>query len=98
MTKRVKRVMKFNKMFYKNQESGKWKRPNEQSSNEKRKGFSKGKKVECFNRGGGTLYILKTVLAIKISKSLCKQHGVSQILKRVLTQLLKMQGTILMTC
>ena len=37
------------KRFYKNQESGKGKRPYEQSSNEKRKGSSKGKKVECFN-------------------------------------------------
>ena len=37
---------------YKNQESGKGKRPNEQLSNEKGKGFSKGKKVKCFNYGG----------------------------------------------
>ena len=44
--------MKFNIRFYKNQESGKGKRPNEQSSNEKGKGFSKGKKIECFNYGG----------------------------------------------
>ena len=50
--KRIKRVMKFNKKFYKNQESRKGKRPNEQSSNEKRKGSSKGKKVECHNCGG----------------------------------------------
>ena len=40
--------MKFNKIFYKNQESRKGKKPNEQSSNEKVKGSSKGKKVECF--------------------------------------------------
>ena len=52
MAKRIKRVMKFNKRFYKNQESGKGKSPNEQSSNEKRKGSSKGKKIECFNYGG----------------------------------------------
>ena len=38
--------MKFNIRFYKNQESGKGKRPNEQSSNEKGKGFFKGKKFE----------------------------------------------------
>ena len=44
--------MKFNKRFYKNQESGKRKRHNEQSSNAKRKGSSKGKKFECFNCGG----------------------------------------------
>ena len=44
--------MKFNKRFYKNQKSRKEKRPNEQSSNEKEKGSSKGKKVECFNYGG----------------------------------------------
>ena len=44
--------MKFNKRFYKNQESGKGKRHNEQSSNAKRKGSSKGKKFECFNCGG----------------------------------------------
>ena len=29
MAKRIKKVMKFNKMFYKNQESRKGKRPNE---------------------------------------------------------------------
>ena len=52
MAKRIKRVMKFNKRFYKNQESGKWKGPNKQSSNEKGKGSSKGKKVKCFNCGG----------------------------------------------
>ena len=44
--------MKFNKRFYKNQESRKRKRHNEQSSNAKRKGSSKGKKFECFNCGG----------------------------------------------
>ena len=44
--------MKFNIRFYKNQESGKGKRPNEQSSNEKGKGFFKGKKFEQFNYGG----------------------------------------------
>ena len=44
--------MKFNKRFYKNQESGKWKGPNKQSSNEKGKGSSKGKKVKCFNCEG----------------------------------------------
>ena len=45
--------MKFNKKFFKkikNLEKGK--RPNEQSSKEKDKGFSKGKKVECFNYRG----------------------------------------------
>ena len=52
MTKRIKKVMKFNKKFYKNQESRKWKRLNEQLSKEKDKGSSKGKKVECFNCGG----------------------------------------------
>ena len=50
------RVMRFNKRFYKNQESGKGKRPNEQLSNEKGKGFSKGKKVICFNYGGMGYY------------------------------------------
>ena len=44
--------MKFNKRFYKNQKSRKEKRPNEQSSNEKEKGSSNVKKVECFNCGG----------------------------------------------
>ena len=43
--------MKLYKRLYKNQESRKWKGPNEQSSNEKRKGSSKGEKVECFNYG-----------------------------------------------
>ena len=52
MAKRIKRVMKFNNKYYKNQESRKRKRPNEQSSNKKRKGSSNGKKVECFNCGG----------------------------------------------
>ena len=52
MAKKIKRVMKFNKRFYKNQEFGKGIRSNEQSSNEKGKGSSKGKKVECFNYGG----------------------------------------------
>ena len=44
--------MKFNKRFYKNQESGKGQRPNKQSFNEKRKSSSKGKKIECYNCGG----------------------------------------------
>ena len=52
MAKKIKRVMKLNKRFYKNQESRKWKSPNEKSSNEKGKGSFKGKKVECFNYGG----------------------------------------------
>ena len=47
--------MKFNRRFYNNQESKKWKRPNEQtikmSSNDKGKGSFKGKKIECFNCG-----------------------------------------------
>ena len=51
MAKRINRVMKLYKRLYKNQESRKWKGPNEQSSNEKRKGSSKGEKVECFNYG-----------------------------------------------
>ncbi|KAL6349717.1 hypothetical protein AAG906_041124 [Vitis piasezkii] len=51
---KIKRVIRFNKSFYKNREFGKGKRSNEQSSNEKEKGSSKGKKVECFNfRGVG---------------------------------------------
>ena len=52
MAKRIKKVMKFNKKFFKNQESGKEKRPNDKSSKENDKGSSKGKKVECFNCGG----------------------------------------------
>ena len=51
--KKIKNAMKFNKKFFKkikNLEKGK--RPNEQSSKEKDKGFSKGKKVECFNYRG----------------------------------------------
>ena len=52
MAERIKKVMKFNKKFYKNQESKKWKRPNEQSSKETDKGSSKCKKIECFNSGG----------------------------------------------
>ena len=44
MAKIIKKVMKFNKMFYKNQESKKGKRI-EQSSKEKNKGSSKGKKI-----------------------------------------------------
>ena len=51
MAKRIKNIMKFNKKFYKNQESRKEKRL-EKSSNEKGKGSSKGKKIECFNYGG----------------------------------------------
>ena len=56
LAKKIKKVMKFNKRFYKNQESGKGKRLNEQtpqkSSNDKGKGSSKGKKIECFNYRG----------------------------------------------
>ena len=48
--------MKFNKRFYKNQDSGKRKRSNEKIPkkylNDKVKGSSKGKKFECFNYGG----------------------------------------------
>ena len=51
LAKRIKKVMKFNKRFYKNQEFGKGKRP-KQSSKENNKGSSNGKKVECFNCGG----------------------------------------------
>ena len=67
MAKRVKRIMKFNKRFYKNQKFGKGKRPNEQSSNEKAKGSSKGKKVECFKYGGLGHYA-QVVLVPNISK------------------------------
>ena len=42
--------------------------------------------------------MLKIVLAPKMPKSLCKQHEAILILKRVLPQLLKMQGMIPMTC
>ena len=83
MAKMVKRIMKCNKRFYKNQKFGKGKRPDEQSSNEKAKGSSKGKKVECFKYGGLGHYS-QVVLVPNISKSLCKRHGVTQILKRVL--------------
>ena len=96
LAKRIKKIMKFNKRFYKNQESRKRKRPNEQSSKEKDKGSSKGKKVECFNYGG-LRHSLPIVLTPKISKSLCRLRGVTQTLKKVIPQLLKMQGTILMT-
>ena len=47
-----KKIMKFNKMFYKNQESGKWKITNEQIFKENDKGSFKGKKIECFNYRG----------------------------------------------
>ena len=43
--------MKFNKKFYKNQEFRKGKKPKEQSSNEKRKGSSKGKEIKFYNCG-----------------------------------------------
>ena len=52
MVKRIKKVMKFNKKVYKNQEFEKGKRLSEQSSKEKHKDSSKDKKVECFNYGG----------------------------------------------
>ena len=42
--------------------------------------------------------ILKIVLAPKILKSLCRQHGVIQTLNKVLHRLLKVQGMIPMTC
>ena len=45
MAKRIKKVMKFNKSFYKNQQFGIGKRLNEQSSNDKGKSFSKDKKI-----------------------------------------------------
>ena len=51
MAKRIKKIMKFNKKLYKNQESVKGKRL-EKSSNEKGKSSSKGTKIECFNCGG----------------------------------------------
>ena len=41
--------------------------------------------------------MLMIVLVPKISKSLSRQHGVIQTLKRVLPQFLKMQDTIQMT-
>ena len=92
MAKRNIRVMKFSKSFYKNQESGKGKKPNEQSSNMKGKCSSKGNKVECFNYQGVGHYS-QDCPNPKISKFLC-----IQILNRVFSQLLKMRGTILMTC
>ena len=94
MAERIKKVMKFNKKFYKNQESKKWKRPNEQSSKEKDKGSSKCKKIECFNVVVWDTLLL-IILTLKILKSLCKLLGVIQTLKKVVIQLLKMQGTIL---
>ena len=60
--------------------------------------FLKGKKVECFHCRGLRHYAQDCPSPKKISKSLCRQHGVIQTLKRVLPQLLKMQGMILMTC
>ena len=78
--------MRFNKRLYQNQESGKGKRPNEQLSNEKGKGFSKGKKVKCFNYGSMGHYSQECPRPKNIYiKSLCKQYGVIQILKIVLS-------------
>ena len=48
MVKMIIKVMKFNRKFYKNLESGKRKRL-KQSSKVKNKSSSKGKKIECFN-------------------------------------------------
>ena len=42
--------------------------------------------------------MLMIVLVLKILKSLSRQHGVTQILKKVLPQPLKMQGMIPMIC
>ena len=47
MAKRIKKVMKFNKRFYKNQEFGKWKDLMNNHLMRKEKAFSK----ECFNYG-----------------------------------------------
>ena len=94
MTKKIKKVMKFNIKFYKNQEFGKGKRF-EQSSKENIKGSSKSKKIECFNYGGYDILLL-IVLVPKILKSLYRLHRVTQILKKVVPQLLKMQGMIRM--
>ena len=51
IAKKIKKIMKFNTKFYKNQEFGKWQRL-EKSFNEKGKGSSKNKKIEYFNCGG----------------------------------------------
>ena len=59
--------MKFNKSFYKNQESGKGKRPNEQSSKEKDKGSSKGKKLNVL-----IVEIRDTMLMIVLTPKLSK--------------------------
>ena len=76
--------MKFNKRFYKNQEFVKRKRPNEQTSKEKDKGSSKGKKVECLSvQVWDTLIMI--VLAPKILKSLCRLLGVILTLKKVVS-------------
>ena len=66
--------MKFNKRFYKNQDSGKRKRPNVQmpkkSLNDKGKGSSKGKKIECFNCGGLGHYVNDYASPKDIKKSM----------------------------
>ena len=80
MTKIIKKVMKFNKRFYKKEESGKEKRPSEQtfekSSNDKGKGFSKGKKLNVITVEVWDI-MLMIILVLKMSKSLCRQHGVT---------------------
>ena len=88
--------MKFNKRFYKSQEFGKRKRPNEQSFNEKEKVPPKVRKLNALTaKVWDTLLMI--ILSPKISKSLCRLLGVIPTLKKVFPQLLKMQYTILMT-
>ena len=74
MTKIIKKVMKFNKRFYKKEESGKEKRPSEQtfekSSNDKGKGSSKGKKIECFNCRGLGYYANDCLSPKDVKKSM----------------------------
>ena len=70
MVKGIKRVMRFNKSLYKNQEFGNGKRPNEQLFNDKGKGSSKGKKVECFNCGGLAHYSQECPSLKNIKKSM----------------------------
>ena len=70
MAKRTKKVMKFNKKFYKNQESRKRKILIEKSFKENDKGFSKGKKVECFNCGGMGHFAIDCLSLKDIKKSM----------------------------
>ena len=88
--KKIKNAMKFNKKFKK--KSRIWKKERDLMNNHPKKRIKVFRKVKKLNVLTIEVYdtLLLIVLAPKISKSLCRIYEVTQTMKKVIPQLLKM--------